>query len=135
MRRTQSENADLKQKIIDKIISNAREIVDNNCDDMAWTYGAAIPDDMVWVKNHLIFDPMYNWEEDYIIVWLSYEFFPWEAYLIRLGSNVRYWWNDEEDDATAREEFADILVWIINKANKLRNFLEEPQWDFTFVNV
>ena len=135
MRRTQSENADLKQKIIDKIISYGREIVDNNCDDMAWTYGAAIPDDMVWVKNHLIFDPMYSWDEDYIIACLSYEFFPWEAYLIRLDWNVRYWWNDEEDDATAREEFADILVWIINKANKLRNFLEEPQWDFTFVNV
>lgn len=135
MRRTQSENADLKQKIIDTIIRNGREIVDNNADDMAWTYGAAIPDDMVWVKTHLIFDPMYNWDEDYVIACLSYEFFPWESYLIRLDWSVRYWWSYDADEEVAREEFADILVEIINKANKLRNFLEVPQWDFTFVNV
>lgn len=60
MRRTQTGDNDLKQKIIDTIIRNAREIVDNNADDMAWTYGSAIPDDMVWVKTHLIFDQMYN---------------------------------------------------------------------------
>ena len=135
MRRTQSENNDLKQKIIDTIIRNGREIVDNNADDMSWTYGMAIPDDMVWVKTHLIFDPMYNWDEDYIIACLSYEFFPWESYLIRFDSSVRYWWSYDTDEEVAREEFADILVWLINKANKLRNFLEMPQWDFTFVNV
>lgn len=135
MRRTQPEDNGLKQKIIDKIIRNDREITDNNADDMSWTYSMAIPDDMQWFKTHMIFDTMYNWEEDWVDVYLSYEFFPWESYLIKLEPSVKYWWSSVEGVETAREEFADILVWLINKANKLRNFLEEPQWDFTFVNM
>lgn len=135
MRRTQSEDNDLKQKIIDKVIRNGRGIVDNNADDMAWTYSMAIPDDMQWFKTHMIFDQMYNWDDDWVDVYLRYEFFPWESYMIRIEPSVRYWWDYDEDEAVAREEFADILVWLINKANKIKNFLEEPQWDFTFVNV
>lgn len=135
MRRTQAEDNGLKQKIIDKIIRNNREITDNNAEDMAWTYSNAIPDDMSWFKNHMIFDSMYNWDEDWVDVYLSYEFFPWEVYLIRLAWSVRYWWSYNEDEEVTREEFADILVWLINRAEKLKNFLEEPQWDFTFVNV
>lgn len=135
MRRTHTEDNDLKQKIIDKIIRNNRGIVDNNADDMAWTYSNAIPDDMVWIRSHLYFDQMYNWDDDWVDVYLSYEFFPWESYMIRIEWHLRYWWDYDEDEAVAREEFADILVWVINKANRLRNFLEEPQWDFTFVNM
>lgn len=135
MRRTRTEDNDLKQKIIDKIIRNNREITDNNAEDMAWTYGSAIPDDMAWFKNHMVFDSMYNWDEDWVDVYLNYELFPWEFYLIRLAWSVRYWWTYDEDEAIAREEFADILVWLINRANKIKNFLDEPQWDFTFVNM
>jgi len=135
MRRTQPEDNGLKQKIIDKIIRNDREITDNNTDDMSWTYSMAIPDDMPWFRNHLVFDPMYNWDEDWVDVYLSYEFFPWESYFIKIEPNVRYWWSYDEDEAVAREEFADILVWLINKAKKIKNFLDEPQWDFTFVNM
>jgi len=135
MRRTQSEDNELKQKIINKIIRNNREITDNNADDMAWTYGNAIPDDMTWFKNHMVFDSMYNWGEDWVDAYLNYEFFPWQYYLIKIASSVRYWWTYDEDEAVAREEFADILVELINKAKKLKNFLDEPQWDFTFVNM
>lgn len=135
MRRIQTEDNDLKQKIIDKIIRNNREITDNNAEDMAWTYSNAIPDDMSWFKYHMVFDSQYNWDEDWVDVYLNYELFPWEFYLIRLAWSVRYWWTSVEDEAIAREEFADILVWLINKANKIKNFLDEPQWDFTFVNM
>lgn len=125
----------IKNKIIDKIISENWELREMNCDDACWTYENSIPPELKRIKDRLVFDPMYDGDESWVNVYLSFEFFPGERYPIRIDRETKYYWYDDQTEEAVREEFVNILVSILKKADRLKNFLVEPEWEFAYVDV
>lgn len=106
-----------------------------NCDDACWTYENSIPPELARIKSRLVFDPMYDGDESWVNVYLSFEFFPGERYPIRIDRETKYYWYDDQTEEAVREEFVNILVSILKKADRLKNFLVEPEWEFAYVDV
>lgn len=125
----------IKNKIINKIIAEDWELCEMNCDDACWTYESAIPPELERIKKRLTFDPYYDGDESWIYVFLWFDFYPGGRFPIRIDRETKYYWCSDFTEEYIREEFVNILVDILKKADRLKNFLVEPEWEFAYVDV